>query len=126
MERDKMIVAGFGFRKTATVSSLMDAFAIAGVKNVDAIATAEDKSQAVVFQTFAKTLGAPIIAVGPLALSNADTTTHSLTSQTHRATGSVAEAAALAAIGEDAKLQTTRSISNDRMATCAIAQGPKI
>ena len=34
-------------------------------------------------------------------------------------------AAALAALGKDAKLLAPRSISNDRMATCAIAQGPK-
>ena len=120
-----MIVAGFGFRSAATVDSLMDAFAIAGVKTVDAIATADDKSVSLVFETFARTLGTPIISIAPSVLSNTDTATHSLASQTHRATGSVAEAAALAAVGAGAKLLAPRSISNDRMATCAIAQGSK-
>ena len=120
-----MIVAGFGFRSAATGGSLMDAFTIAGIQTVDAIATADDKSQTSTFAEFAKSIGARIIPVSAQNLSDAQTPTKSLASQTHRRAGSVAEAAALAAIGKGAKLLAPRSISQDRMATCAIAQGPK-
>jgi cobalt-precorrin 5A hydrolase len=125
MERRAMIVAGFGFRSAATVQSLADAFAIAGSKTVDAIATADDKSQQVAFVAFAKTIGVRIIPISALNLAQTETPTKSQASQTHRDTGSVAEACALAAIGKGAKLLAPRSISHDRMATCAIAQGPK-
>ncbi|ENO84722.1 hypothetical protein C666_16775, partial [Thauera linaloolentis 47Lol = DSM 12138] len=40
-----------------------------------------------------------------------------------RGCGSVAEAAALAAAGQGARLLAIRHISPDRSATCAIAQG---
>ena len=120
-----MIVAGFGFRSSATVDSLTSALSEAGVNAVDAIATAKDKSKAPVFIDFAKTIGARIVSIDASALTHIETQTQSQASQTHRDTGSVAEAAALAALGKDAKLMAPRSISNDRMATCAIAQGPK-
>lgn len=120
-----MIVAGFGFRSSATVDSLSSALSEAGVNAVDAIATAKDKSKASVFIDFAKTIGARIVSIDASALTHIETQTQSQASQTHRDTGSVAEAAALAALGKDAKLLAHRSISNDRMATCAIAQGPK-
>ena len=121
-----MIVAGFGFRGAATVQSLADAFAISGSQTVDAIATADDKSKQAVFAAFAETIGARIISISAHNLAKTETPTKSQASQNHRATGSVAEAAALAAIGEGANLLAPRSISHDRMATCAIAQGPKL
>ena len=120
-----MIVAGFGFRGCATIDSLTSAFSETGLSAVDAIATAEDKSQTPVFIDFAKTIGAQIVSIDASTLTHIETQTQSQASQTHRDTGSVAEAAALAALGKDAKLLAPRSISNDRMATCAIAQGPK-
>ncbi len=119
-----MIVAGFGFRSAASMQSLEDAFARAGQTAVDAIATAQDKSRSPVFQKFAKSIGARVIPINAEALTNATTMTQSKASQTNRATGSVAEAAALAALGPDAALQAPRFISSDRMATCAIAKGP--
>jgi cobalt-precorrin 5A hydrolase len=124
MERYTMIVAGFGFRSVATVQSLADAFAIAGSQTVDAIATADDKSKQPIFAAFAKTIGAHVIPISAPNLAQTETPTKSQASQTHRDTGSVAEACALAAIGKGAKLLAPRSISHDRMATCAIAQGP--
>jgi cobalt-precorrin 5A hydrolase len=42
-----------------------------------------------------------------------------------RGVGSVAEAVALAAAGPGARIVVARVISSDRMATCAIAQGPE-
>jgi cobalt-precorrin 5A hydrolase len=121
-----MIVAGFGFRSVATVDSLKDALQSTGILNVDAIATAHDKAETTAFITFAKIIGALVIPIMPDTLEATQTPTQSLASQSHRATGSVAEAAALSAVGKGAKLLATRSISNDRMATCAIAQGSKI
>ena len=120
-----MIVAGFGFRGCATIDSLTSAFSETGLSAIDAIATAEDKSKTPVFIDFAKTIGAQIVSIDASTLTHIETQTQSQASQTHRDTGSVAEAAALAALGKDAKLLAPRSISNDRMATCAIAQGPK-
>ena len=120
-----MIVAGFGFRGAASVASLQDAYKAAGGADVDAIATAADKSKQPAFVAFAKALGAQVISISPANLTRTDTTTQSLASQTHRATGSVAEAAAISAIGKHAKLLAPRSISHDRMATCAIAQGQR-
>lgn len=120
-----MIVAGFGFSSDATIESLTSAFSETGLSAADAIATAEDKSKTHVFIDFAKTIGAKIVSIDASALTQIKTHTQSQASQTHRNTGSVAEAAALAALGKDANLLVPRSISNDRMATCAIAQGPK-
>ena len=120
-----MIVAGFGFRSSATVDSFTSALSETGVNALDAIATAEDKSKNPAFIDFAKTIGAQIVSIDASTLTHIETQTQSQASQTHRDTGSVAEAAALAALGKDAKLLAPRSISNDRMATCAIAQGPK-
>ena len=120
-----MIVAGFGFRSSATIDSLTSALSEAGVNAVDVIATAEDKSKTTVFINFAETIGAQIVSIDASTLTHIETQTQSQASQTHRDTGSVAEGAALAALGKDAKLLAPRSISNDRMATCAIAQGPK-
>ena len=118
-----MIIAGFGFRANATADSLMEAYVATGAR-ADAIATVTDKSQAAPFLTLAKQLGLRVIAVSQQALTTAPTLTQSLPSKTHRDTGSVAEAAALAAIGPTARLIAPRFISHDRMATCAIAEGP--
>ena len=61
--------------------------------------------------------------VSPAQLEAAQPLTQSARSQTERGTGSVAEAAALAAAGPDSRLVSTRHISTDRLATCAVAIG---
>lgn len=119
-----MIIAGFGFREATTEASLADALSATGVA-VDAFATATDKAETPVFMALAATHGLPVIPINAADLETAQTDTQSIASQTHRATGSVSEAAALAAAGPGATLLVPRHISNDRMATCAIAQGPK-
>ncbi|MBB4640409.1 cobalamin biosynthesis protein [Rhizorhapis suberifaciens] len=118
-----MIVAGFGFRKAADLSSLRAALALAQAGNppVSALAAPDDKAPALA--TLAELLGLPLIAVSQEALRAAPTQTQSAASLGARATGSVAEAAALAAAGPSARLITSRHISPDRMASCAIAQG---
>ncbi|MEJ7928124.1 cobalamin biosynthesis protein [Sphingobium sp. AN641] len=118
-----MIVAGFGFRAGAGPASLRAAFALAqqGRPAVTHLATAQDKRAALV--PLARALGLPLTGIAPDALAAMPTSTRSAASLHARATGSVAEAAALAAAGEGAQLLTSRHISPDRMATCAIAQG---
>jgi len=120
-----MIVAGFGFRASATLDSLQDAlFQAAAGRTIGALSTAADKAQSTVFQDLAETLALPIVPVGAKALEAIQTPTQSATSTAERGTGSVAEAAALGGAGKDAILLRTRVISKDRLATCALAQAP--
>jgi len=118
-----VIVAGFGFRSGAGLSSLRGALALAqqGQPPVTHLATAQDKVTALV--PLAKALGLPLTGVAPEALVAVSITTHSVASQAARDVGSLAEASALAAAGAGARLLGPRRISPDRMATCAIAQG---
>ncbi|MBU2981650.1 cobalamin biosynthesis protein [Lentibacter algarum] len=115
-----MIVAGFGFRQSATLDSLRDAYAKAG-HTAQSIATAADKAEAPAFQALAAELDLPIVAVAPEALEMQTTTSQSQASQAAHQTGSVSEASALAAAGPQARLLSARVISDDRLATCAIA-----
>lgn len=113
MERDAVIVAGFGFSTRATVESLRGALVATG-HTPDAVATLADKVPLLA------ALGLPVIAVtGPLS----ETPTQSPASLIARGTGSVAEACALYAAGPGAYLLTTRKTSPDGLATCAIAKG---
>ena len=135
MERRPVIVAGFGFRAAAGLDALRAALATAqhGSPPVEILAVPQDKIALV--QALADLLAAEraelrargcpltVIGVSPAALQAMRTPTRSIASIRHRATGSVAEAAALAAAGPDAVLLTSRHISPDRMATCAIARG---
>lgn len=119
-----MIVAGFGFRASATEQSFSDAFLSAAAElPVDRLATAADKAHAMAFRSFAESAALPILAVNDVSLKAQQTATQSPMSHAARGTGSVAEASALAAAGRDAKLITSRVISADGLATCALAEG---
>jgi cobalt-precorrin 5A hydrolase len=113
-----MIVAGFGFRNDATVDSLRDALARFDVVP-DKLATVDAKADAAPLVE----LGWPIVPVCAQDLEASEVLTVSPTSLKQYGTGSVAEAAALAAAGPGARLLGARQISHDRMATCAIAIG---
>ncbi|MET1755839.1 cobalamin biosynthesis protein [Novosphingobium sp. RD2P27] len=119
-----MIVAGFGFRKGTALSSLRAALALAqeGHEPVRWLTTAQDKAEGLL--PLAEAMSLPLVALSPEALTAAETQTRSAASFAARGTGSVAEACALAAAGPGARLLRPRQISPDRMATCAIAQGP--
>ena len=122
-----MRVAGFGFRASATADSLRGAFiAAGGPEGVDLLATAEDKAGAACLASFAQSLALRVQGVSPGALAAAQVETLSAHSLALRGTGSLAEAAALAAAraasGKGARLITARVISPDRLATCAIAE----
>jgi cobalt-precorrin 5A hydrolase len=123
MERGAVIVAGFGFRTGAALSSLRAALdlAQAGHSPVTLLVTAHDKIDEL--RALAEALCLPCSAVSSAALKAAATITQSDASLAARETGSVAEACALAAGGAGARLLGPRKISPDRMATCAIAQG---
>ncbi len=117
-----MIVAGFGFRKMATKDSLLSALARAsGGQEIALLAVPEDKATASCLQELAGSTGLAVKGVPATELEAVTTPTLSPHSRTHRNTGSVAEAAALAAAGPGARLAGPRKISNDRMATCAVA-----
>ncbi|WP_299351280.1 cobalamin biosynthesis protein [uncultured Shimia sp.] len=118
-----MIVAGFGFREKATIESLRDALAATGAEDVEMLAIPLDKSHADCFTALVDELSLPVSRVNSETLRSMDTATQSAASQTHRGTGSVAEACALAAAGSQAELVTHRQVSSDRLATCAIAIG---
>lgn len=115
-----MIVAGFGFRKNATTQSLREALGMAArTVTPNYLATTTDKVASL--RPLAEELGVTVVAIPQGALIAQETQTLSAQSLSERGTGSVAEAAALAAIGEGARLIAPRAISDDRLATCALA-----
>lgn len=122
MGRCTVIVAGFGFRKAATVDSLQDAFAKAG-GDATHLATLSEKSGAACVKAFRNALNLPLISVPQTDAKTQHTTTQSAVSLSTIGTGSVAEATALAAAGPNAVLTVQRVISSDGCATCAIAKG---
>ena len=115
-----MRVAGIGFRGAATVTSLQDALTRAG-GGVDLLATAEKKATAPVVQELAAALGVEMRALSRDELAGQVTLTHSEKVAERFGTGSLAEAAALAAAGPGARLLGPRVASGDGLATAAIA-----
>lgn len=119
-----MKVAGLGFRGDVTLASLREALLAAGsLEGLDAVATVSDKADAEALQQLARECGLPIKSVPADVLAIVDTPTQSKLVVEKFGTGSVAEAAALAAAGPRARLIATRVISQDRTATAAIAEG---
>ncbi|WP_300072354.1 cobalamin biosynthesis protein [uncultured Ruegeria sp.] len=119
-----MIVAGLGFSSTATADSLRAAFdkACCG-HTVDALATVLDKTGHAALAEFVATTALPLHFVAPEDLAAQRTLTCSPRSGAAYGTGSVAEASAIAAAGSGARLLSPRQISDDRLATCAVAIG---
>lgn len=119
-----MKVAGLGFTHKATLASLREALTLAGnPESLAAVATVSDKAGTAVFQLLAGELNLPVKAIPPDALKSIVTPTQSAFVEAKFGTGSVAEAAALAAAGRSARIVSTRVISSDRTATAAIAEG---
>jgi cobalt-precorrin 5A hydrolase len=122
MERHQMIVAGIGFRQSADLASLREAFLAAGGTRATAIATAEDKAQAPVLQAFAAERGLHILAITAQDLAAQTTPTQSPRILARYGTGCLAEASALAAAGPNARLLSPRTQSQDGKATAALAE----
>lgn len=119
-----MIVAGFGFRRSASLDSLQSAFdrAASGYR-VDRLAAPADKCADPCLQRLAARLDLPVCPVDAATLRAARTVTQSASSQAARGTGSVAEAAALAGAGAGSSVIRPREVSEDRLATCSLAMG---
>lgn len=117
-----MRAAGIGFRGAATVASLMDALERAG-GGAELLASASVKAEAPVAQALAAELGLVICGFGREALAAQVVLTQSAKVAERFGTGSVAEAAALAAAGPGARLIGPRVVSCDGLATAAIAIG---
>ncbi len=119
-----MKIAGIGFRETADISSLRSALMSAGgTDGVTALATVAEKAEAQALLALATELHLPIRAIAPDALAAVETLTRSERVAARFGTGSLAEAAALAAAGPAARLLGPRAVSADGMATAAIAEG---
>lgn len=119
-----MIIAGFGFRADATAQSLKDAYDRLG-GGADAIAVPDDKAGALCFKQLAAQLDLPVHKISAEAMQAVKTQTQAKRVIEKRGTGSVAEACALVAAGAEGRLIAARHISEDRMATCALAEGQK-
>ena len=119
-----MRVAGLGFRRDVTLASLREALVAAGGREgIAAVATVSDKVESDALKRLARELGVPIKSVPAEVLAGIATLTRSEFVKARFGTGSVAEAAALAAAGRHARLISTRTVSQDRTATAAIAEG---
>ena len=116
-----MIVAGFGFRASASEASLGEALTAAQATGVapDALATAEDKADAPALIALALRLNLPLIAVPLAALGQQGTLSPKVPAR--YGGRSLAEAAALAAAGPGARLLVGRVSSADGKAMAAIA-----
>lgn len=118
-----MIVAGIGFRTSATPKSLQSAYEIAcqtaGISGVDAFASIAEKVASPVLQQFAADKSLPLQSV---TVAGVITPTQSARIQSLHGTGSVAEAAALVAAGENARLICPRITSLCGRVTIAIAK----
>lgn len=118
-----MKIAGIGFRADAPVASLREALEMVGP--ADGLATIMPKAAADVIVTLAQELNLPLLPVTEAQIKGQNTLTQSPRIQARFGTGSLAEAAALAAAGPGARLLGPRKISTDGMATAAIAEGPE-
>ena len=119
-----MKVAGLGFRAAASVASLRDALeAAGGADGVTRLATVDSKAGAAAILALAEELHVSVQGISPDGLAAMPTFTRSARVLDRFGTGSLAEAAALAAAGPGARLLGPRAVSADGLATAAIAKG---
>jgi cobalt-precorrin 5A hydrolase len=129
MERPQMtaVVIGIGFRAATPPSSIIDvietARRAAAPHQPSALATAADKADHSSLREASTATALSVLPVETAALEQAAAriTTSSDVVVHHRGVGSVCEAAALAAAGPTARLIVSRLISQDRLATAAVA-----
>jgi cobalt-precorrin 5A hydrolase len=122
VERFDMIVAGFGFSTKASLESLRSALdAACGDRRPRMLATLNDKLP--LLRELGASIGLEVRGVSEDDAARQETITRSPASLGAHGVASVAEAVALAAAGPGAKLLGSRAISQDRLATCALAQG---
>ncbi|MGP3723545.1 cobalamin biosynthesis protein [Cereibacter sphaeroides] len=112
-----MIVAGLGFRESATEEELAAAL---GDEAPELLATLEARAALPAFRALALRLGLPVRALPEAALAGVATPTRSARIEERFGTGSIAEAAALVAAGPGATLMRTRRIAGP--VTIAVAR----
>ncbi|MFD2741417.1 cobalamin biosynthesis protein [Sulfitobacter aestuarii] len=124
MERRVVRVAGIGFRGAADLASLRDALTLAQGDGapLQALVTEAAKARSEVFRALAQELGVPGLGIAADELTQMITPTQSARIKDRFGTGSLCEAAALAAAGPGARLVAARVVSGDGMATAAIAE----
>ena len=119
-----MRVAGLGFRLGVKVAALREALdAAGGYHGLAALATISDKAATAALVSLAGELGLPIRTVAADRLTDIETVTRSERIAAAFGVGSVAEAVALIAAGRNARIVSSRVVSQDRTATAAIAEG---
>lgn len=121
MKAQTLHVAGFGFRREATLASLGQALDQLAEQygTIDKLAAA--RSMLPLVEELGRLRNIEVITVADAELPTVTTLTHSAQSLQARGTGSVAEAVALLAAGPGATLLGPRIISADRQATAALA-----
>lgn len=115
-----MIVAGLGFRRGVSAESLRAAIELAG--GAEALATAEDKANEPGLQALVAETGLRLHAVPQMVLA-AQGVVGSDRVKALYGTGSVAEAAALAAAGPGARLVVPKLTGPDGRVVVALAEG---
>ncbi|KRQ98148.1 MULTISPECIES: cobalamin biosynthesis protein [Bradyrhizobium] len=119
-----MKIAGLGFKRDVTLAALREALAAAGGPDgIAAVATVSNKAETAALKLLARELNVPIRPVPVDVLAGIATSTQSEFIKVKFGTGSLAEAAALAVAGRGARLISMRTVSQDRTATAAIAEG---
>lgn len=120
-----MKIAGIGFRAQATTAELTEALELAQSQagRADALATVPAKARAPAIRALAAQTGLPLIAVPVAGIA---TPTQSPRIMALHGTGSLAEAAALAALRPGARIIAPRVTSQGGRATAAIATGEPI
>ncbi|MFM9271240.1 cobalamin biosynthesis protein [Halomonas elongata] len=116
-----MKVAGFGFRRSATLASLAEALDRLCERHGPVERLAVAASMHPLVQALGASRGIATLSVADVDLTSVATLTDSRHSRQARGTGSVAEAVALLAAGPGARLLGPRLISTDRRATAAVA-----
>lgn len=116
-----MRIAGLGFRDNTPLASLRAVLGLVEAEGgpATALASLPAKADAAVLRQLAEERGLALLAVSVQGIA---TPTQSARVMALHGTGSVAEAAAMAAVGPGAILTVARMTSPDGMATCAMAK----
>jgi cobalt-precorrin 5A hydrolase len=131
MERHAMRVIGFGLRPGASrgalervLASVLDKIAShEGPSAVlDGVATLSKRADHPAFQAMAQAYGLSVIAVDETAVVGIKTHTRSVRIEALFGTGSIAEATALLAAGNGARIIVSRIVSPDGTASAAMAE----
>ena len=121
-----MIVAGIGYRQAATLDDLREAITLTGA-TPQALASVTAKTRGAALISLAQEMNLPLIAVDEDHLPSALTPTTSERIEARFGTGSLAEAAAILAAGQNAdgtaaRITVPRVQTKNGMATAAIAE----